>query len=405
MKKILFIHHWSTVGGSGISLYNTWKSLESKFEIVSYIPDKPSDLFEFLKSKNLVAKTYSFTCGQIPYYSGGSNFYKPGFWYLILNAIKQISYWKKIIKLEAPDIIMVNSKVLCWMAPLFKGKKSVCFVRETIKGSPQNLLNKIMNRFLEKFSLVSFLSEYDLTQTNLKNPLTVVSPDILDPEEYIDIYGKKEACSLLKVDSNTFNIAFVGGLDQLKGIDVAIKAMKYLRNEKISLIVAGMDVSSKPNNIKNVFKRMTIRKSVKFAKKVKEYIEDNNLESLIKFVGVQTDISLVYSASEVLVFPMKKPHQSRPAFEIGIQCKPVIISDFKNIREFIKDGENGLVFEPNNPEKLANAILALKSNSSLLERMGKFNYSYSMQFHTEKYAISELLDAIHKMLNEENLYV
>lgn len=405
MKKILFIHHWSTVGGSGISLYNTWKSLESEFEIVSYIPDKPSDLFEFLKSKNLVAKTYSFTCGQIPYYSGGSNFYKPGFWYLILNAIKQISYWKKIIKLEAPDIIMVNSKVLCWMAPLFKGKKSVCFVRETIKGSPQNLLNKIMNRFLEKFSLVSFLSEYDLTQTNLKNPLTVVSPDILDPKEYVDRYGKKEACSLLKVDSNTFNIAFVGGLDQLKGIDVAIKAMKYLRDEKISLIVAGMDVSSKPNNIKNVFKRMTIRKSVKFAKEVKEYIEDNNLESLIKFVGVQTDISLVYSASEVLVFPMKKPHQSRPAFEIGIQCKPVIISDFKNIREFIKDGENGLVFEPNNPEELANAILALKSNSSLLERMGKFNYSYSMQFHTEKYAISELLDAIHKMLNEENLYV
>lgn len=405
MKKILFIHHWSTVGGSGISLYNTWKSLESKFEIVSYIPDNPSDLFEFLKSKNLVAKTYSFTCGQISYYSGGSNFYKPGFWYLILNAIKQISYWKKIIKLEDPDIIMVNSKVLCWMAPLFKGKKSVCFVRETIKGNPQNLINKIMNRFLEKFSLVSFLSEYDLTQTNLKNPLTVVSPDILNPEEYIDRHGKKEACSLLKVDSDSFNIAFVGGMDQLKGIDIAIKAMKYLKNEKTKLIVAGMNISGDSNNKQNVFKRIKIRKSLKFAREVKGYIENNNLESFIEFVGVQTDISLVYSASDVLVFPMKKPHQSRPAFEIGVQCKPVIISDFKNIREFIKDGENGLAFEPNNPEKLANAIMTLKSNSLLFEQMGKSNYSYSMQFHTEKYAISELLDAIHKMLNEEKLYV
>ena len=128
---------------------------------------------------------------------------------------------------------------------------------------------------------------------------------------------------------------------------------------------------------------------------------NNGLVSFIRFVGVQTDISLVYSASDVLVFPMKKPHQSRPAFEIGIQYKPVIISDFQNIREFIKDGDNGLVFEPNNPKELAKAIINLKSNSYLREQMGKSNFAYSMKFHTEEHAISELMNGINKMLNEE----
>ena len=241
MKKILFIQHWSSVGGSGISFYNTWNSLKDKYNIVAYIPNSPYDLYEFLISKGMEAKTYSFTCGQIPYYSGGSDFYKPGFWLSIINIFFQISYWKNVIEKEAPDIIMVNSKVLCWMAPLFKGKKSVCFVRETIKGSPHNPINKLMKVMLEKFSLVSFLSEYDLIQTNLKKAKSVVSPDILNPEEYIDKYGKNKACELLGIDSKAFNIAFDGGIDRLKGIDILVKAMNYLKDENITLIVDGND--------------------------------------------------------------------------------------------------------------------------------------------------------------------
>lgn len=401
MKKVLFIHHWSSVGGSGISLYNTWKSLDSKFDIVAYIPDKPKDLYDFLKSKNLIAKTYKFTCGQIPYYSGGSNYYRPGFWYLIVNAIKQINYWKKIIKLEDPEIIMVNSKVLCWMSPLFKGKKSICFIRETMKGSSKNLINKIMNRFLEKFSLVSFLSDYDLKQTNLNKPITVVSPDILNPEEYFDKIGKAEACSLLKVDAKTFNIAFVGGIDRLKGLDIAVKAMKHLKGESIKLIIAGNNNIVNTSHSMNLLKRLATRKTIKFYREVKEFILNNEIENYIDFIGVQTDVSLVYSASDILIFPMKEPHQSRPAFEIGVQGKPVIISDFSNIREFFIDGDNGLVFEPNNPKKLAEAILKLKSNNELREKMGESNYKYTMKFHTENYAIGKLADGIKKMLDEE----
>lgn len=399
MKKILFIHHWSTIGGSGISLFNTWKSLQDHYVVVTYIPDNPLSLFEFLSAKGLNSKTYSFTCGQLSYYSGGSSPLKPGFWYSLYNALMQIPYWRKVVKTEQPDIIIVNSKVLCWMGKIFKEKKSVCIVRETINGNPNNLLNRIMKRLLENFTLVSFLSEYDLIQTNLKKASTVVSPDFLFSENYVDILGKKVACEQLDINENSFNIAFAGGINKLKGIDLALEAMNYLKNENINLIVAGEEIDAIINQSSNIFSFNVFKKvRLRFAKNIKKYIANNELQDKVKFVGVQKDISILYSASDILIFPMKKPHQARPAFEIGIQKKPVIITDFPNIREFVKDGVNGLTFEPNNPESLAQAILKLKNDRVLLNLLGEANYEFTLEYHTESYAMGKLMNAIKEIM-------
>jgi len=184
MKKVLLIQQWGGFGGSGLSLYYTWKSLEGKYDVVTYIPDNPSSLLAFLRSSGLNAKTFPFRCGQIPYYSGGSNLLKLGFWYITLLSIFQIPYWKKVIAEEQPDLIMVNSKVLCWMGKLCKKTKSLCFVRETIPGSPNKFMNRIMKYMLEDFTLVVFLSKYDLVQTGLKKAETLVSPDFLEMTDY-----------------------------------------------------------------------------------------------------------------------------------------------------------------------------------------------------------------------------
>ncbi|MEK5239342.1 glycosyltransferase [Paenibacillus sp. FSL L8-0470] len=397
-KKILLIHHWSTIGGSGISLFNTWQSLKEEFDVVTYIPDNPPSLNDFLLDKGLVPKTYSFTCGQIPYYSGGSNIFRPGFWYLIMCAITQSSYWKKVINEEKPDLVIVNSKVLCWMGKYFKKTKSLCFVRETIEGKESNVINKIMKRMLERFSLVSFLSEYDLEQTNLKCTSTIVSPDFLFPEEYSDKKGRNRACEQLKVEPKKFNIAFVGGIDKLKGFDIAVKALTYLKDKNIKLLVAGNDFDSINRRNNGVLSKLFKRRSLKFSESMKEYINKHELNDFIQFVGVQNDVSTLYSASDVLVFPMNKPHQARPAFEIGVQKKPVIITDFINIREFVVNGINGLTFEPNNPQALAESIIKVESNQELFNTLGAANFEYTMKYHTEEYAMTELKAKIHELL-------
>lgn len=392
MKKVLFIHHSGLIGGAGVSFINTLHELERKYEVVSYIPNKPSDLLMHLKDIGLEPKVFHFRLGKLTYYSGGNNILNFKFWYHALHSIFQISYWKKIINVENPDLIIVNSKVLCWMGKIFKQMKipSICFVRETIPGKPDNFMNKVMRKMLEEFTLVSFISVYDLKQTKLVKAKTVIANDIIEIEKYRDKLGKIEACKQLGIPSEPFNVLFVGGIDMLKGIDIAVKSMLFLKKQNINLIVAGKDSGDMTS--KN-------RKSIKFSKEIKQYIKSTNLETKVKFIGVLTDMSIPFSACDILIFPMKEPHQSRPAFEIGAQKKPVIISDFPNIREFIVDGVNGLTFKPNNPEDLANSILKFVEDKELRDKVGRLNYEHTVKYHTNENAMQDLMQEIDKILN------
>jgi glycosyltransferase involved in cell wall biosynthesis len=402
MKKIVVIHNWGAIGGSGISLYYTCQSLQKKYELIVYIPEIPSALDRFLKLKGIQTKTYPFQIAQIPYYSGGSSITKPGFWYFILQISMQRSYWKAVLLKEKPDLVVVNSKVLCWMADIIPNISSLCFVRETIPGNPKNLINAWMKSKLEKFSIVAFLSKYDLEQTNLTQARSIVSPDFLQLKDYENIYSRKTACQKLGIRPDCFNVLFVGGVDQLKGIDLAVIAMNYLKDENIRLIVAGKDIGYISDyGIKKALSSMIRRKHIKYSDKIRKFIVDSKIHHKISFIGVQEDISIAYSAADVLIFPMKKPHQARPVFEIGIQKKPIIVTDFPNIREYIQDEVNGLLFEPDNAHDLARAILRLKNDHTLYQRLGEMNYNYAIEYHSEEKAMDELIKVIEHNLSGE----
>ncbi|RDW21452.1 hypothetical protein CWR48_03370 [Oceanobacillus arenosus] len=400
-KKILMIHHSGLIGGASVSFYNIWKVLEEKYEVVGYITDDPPEFLNFLKDKGLNPKVFPFRLGKLTYYSGGNNLFKPRFWYHALHSIFQINYWNRIIRKEKPDLVIVNSKVLCWMGKLFKKNnvKSVCFVRETILGNPKSNMNRFMKDMLEDFSLVSFISNYDLQESGLKKARKVVSKNVLEINNYKDELGKVAACEKFNISSNYFNVLFVGGINELKGIDIALRAMKHLKNEDIKLIIAGKDLGdiqyqsykSLPNIVKH-------RKSILFSKSIKQYIIQNGLEKKVEFIGVQPNISKAFGASDILILPMKQPHQARPVFEIGVQKKPVIIADYPHISEFVQNGVNGLTFQPNNSRELAWKILKLKNNKQYLEELGLSNYQCTIKNHTKEYAMTALLKEINDLL-------
>ncbi len=398
-KKVLLIHHSGLLGGAGISLYYTWKALEEKYEVSCYVPSDPPELMEFLVNKGLKTKTYSFRLGKITYYSGGNTLVSPKFWYHALRILTQLKIWKSIIKIESPDLVLVNSKVLCWMGVLFNGIKSVCFVRETIPGNPKSIMNQIMRRLLDKFSLAAFLSEYDANQTGLEDAFTAVSPDFLDVLEYEEKISREKACEKLGIKSEFFNVVFVGGKDPLKGLDIGLKAISRLKDSRIQLIVAGYDkISIHNHGFKGLVEKIKKQKVLKYSHNIDDFITRNDIEDIVQFIGVQSDMRTVYTASDILIFPMTKPHQARPAFEIGVQKKPVIISDFPNICEFVINGKNGLTFRPNDNIELANAILRLKNDTKFRNQLGNENQEFTYKFHTAEYSVKELLIGINKII-------
>ena len=402
-KKILMIHHSGLIGGAGVSFYNLWAELKNEYIVTAYIANKPFDYISFLKEKGLEPKEVPFRMGKLTYYSGGNKLTNPKFWYHALNSVFQIKYWRRIISAEKPDLIIVNSKVLCWMGLIFKSLniKSICFVRETIPGDTNSIMNKLMKKMLERFDLVAFISRFDLKQTNLIGSKTIVFKNSLDINEYKGAIEKREACSILNISSKKFNVLFVGGIDMLKGIDVAVEAMRILDDKDINLLVAGKDFGyvDKKNSMSKIT-ALKKRKAIRFSKNMKNIIKNENLEGNIKFLGVQKDMSLLYSACDILIFPMKKPHQARPVFEIGVQSKPVIISDFPHIEEFVEHGVNGLKFRPNDATELAKSIIQLKEDQDLLRELGCNNYQLTIKNHIKEVNIRKFTNAINELLNQ-----
>jgi len=401
-KKILMIHHSGLLVGGSLSFYNTLLELRKKYEVEVYIPNDPPDFYNFLKSKNIDPKTFSFRMGKITYYSGGNSVIHPKFWYHALHILSQKRYWKSVLIKEEPDLVIVNSKVLCWMSVLANKLKvkSMCFVRETIQGKPRNIMNRIMRKMLDGFSLVVFISSYDMKQTNLKKANTMVLYNFLRLSDYEDKYGREKACEMLGIPQDTFNVLFVGGINELKGVDIALQALKNLRGEKVTLIISGKDSGHIDKGAKNTFAyKIKQKKSINFSKEIHGYINNERLNDQIVNIGLQSDMGLVYSAADILIFPMKKPHQARPAFEIGVQKKPIIISNFENVGEFVINEYNGLNFEAGNAKALSDAIMRLKNDPTLLKNLGENNNFKTLEQHTKDNAMKKLLYEISTVFN------
>lgn len=399
--KIMIIHHSGLLGGAGISLLNMIEAIKNEYEIVIYLPNRPNDMRDEAIKRGHNTITYDFRLGSISHYSGGFKKYSPKTLVKFLLTYINYKYWKSNIGNMDPDLVIVNSKTLCWMSRLFKNKnfKTACFVRETIPPNKSLVWHTLQQFYLNKFSRVFFISSFDQKEENLTKTSTAVIPNSLDITRYEDKLGKKKACEFLKIDHNKFNLLYVGGVNKLKGFDVAIKALCELNDPNINLIIAGYDFRE---NLKRTgTKRTNNKKNNNFFKDITETLEGNP-HSNIKFIGIQKDISTAYSSCDLLLIPINEPHQARPAFEIACQKKTMIISDFSNVREYVKDGYNGLTFEPGNHRDLAKKIRILQERKELRTELGEKNYRHMVKTHSIENVSKIISDNIHDLIFNDN---
>ena len=393
LSKVLFIHHSGILGGAGISLINVVKSVARKHNVFVGVSSDPDDILTLLRqlsfeNPNIKVFSYGRRIGAITYYSGGDTLFSPRLIYRYLLSFKQRKYWNRKIKEINPDVVITNSKILCWMSGLtqLKCRKSICFVRETVKGNRKSFLNNQIAKKLDKYKKVVFLSEYDRKLENLKCAETYVVHNFISSDQFDTTLSKNEAINLLSLPKDKFYVLYVGGVSEMKGFDLIVQAVLRM-DDDVHLIVAGNDFKQA---------RVTKNKSeIDYVDKWQYLIEKEDKKGRIHFLGRVKNMSSCYAACDVLVFPMRSPHQSRPAFEAGLFMKPIIISDFENISEFVRNNENGLRFPPNDVEALTNAIMSLR-NDELRKRLGKNNYLNTLENHNKEKSCEKI-----RMLIEE----
>lgn len=404
-KKIMIIHHSGSIGGAGVSVYNTVITLKDIYEIVIYCPAYPNDFSKYLLENSINVKTYDFPIGSIHYYSGGSPLFSPGFLKGIVNIFRFKNNWNEILKVEKPDLVIANSKILAWLSIILRKNniKGICYVRETRKRSFFNVWNNIQSSLLDKFNGVIFISRYDQEKECLKKAISKIIPNFINIDDYKSNMSRKEVCKHFGIEEDSFNILFVGGMLRIKGFDIAVKSMKYLKDFNIKLIVAG-DSEFHYKSGRSVYSRFYNFLKRKYENIINKEITQYNLQNNIVKIGIQNNMADIYAMADVLIFPATTPHQARPVFEAGAMKLPVIMPNFENTLEYVSHGDNGLIFKRKNSKSLAENIKILINDGEYRKSLGEKNYEHTLRQHTKETSeklLKEIIDSILEIKNME----
>lgn len=159
------------------------------------------------------------------------------------------------------------------------------------------------------------------------------------------------------IDKSVFNIIYVGGLIEERGITEIIKAIEYINSSKnIKLILCG--VFSPYSYEENV-------RALKGFKKV-QYLGWIKPEDLWpRMIHVDAGIVCLHPKEAFITsMPIK-------LFEYMAAGLPVIASNFPLWKEIVEGNKCGLVVDPLKPEEIAKSIEYLMENPEIRIRMGE----------------------------------
>ena len=95
------------------------------------------------------------------------------------------------------------------------------------------------------------------------------------------------------------------------------------------------------------------------------------VENEIKFINFENDIPAIMATIDLLVLVSEHEPFGRVLIEAMAMEKPVIASDIGGPKEIVAHNKTGLLIEPKNAAKLADAILYIYRNPKIARKMGR----------------------------------
>jgi len=104
---------------------------------------------------------------------------------------------------------------------------------------------------------------------------------------------------------------------------------------------------------------------------LKKQINDAGLKRNFSFLGFRQDVSTLLSTLDIFVLPSLTEGMPNVILEAMACSVPIIATHVGGIPEVVKDGWNGLLIPPEDPENLALSILRLFKDRTLRIQMGR----------------------------------
>src|SRR5205823_3737643 len=152
-------------------------------------------------------------------------------------------------------------------------------------------------------------------------------------------------------------LLFVGRIQPLKGLAVAVRALAALDEQRAMLLVVGGP--SGPDGAAEL-------------ERVRDLVAELGLASRVRFVDPQPHHLLAdyYRAADVCLVPSRTESFGLVALEAAACGTPVVAASVGGLRSIVADGETGLLVDGRDPLQWATTVALLLRDHDLASAMG-----------------------------------
>jgi D-inositol-3-phosphate glycosyltransferase len=181
-------------------------------------------------------------------------------------------------------------------------------------------------------------------------------------------------------------LLFVGRLERLKGVDVAIRALGLLRDRQhddVRLLILGEDSHEGDENEEE---------------RLKAIASDVDVRDRVDFIGsvAHHELPYFYAAADVCVMPSYSESFGLVALEAQACGCPVVASGVSGLRSVVRDEVSGYLIDEHDPAMYAERIGRLLADSELAQQMGRRGRLLAQRFSWTRTAnrLEELFEQV-----------
>ena len=359
MKRILFMHHVSSIGGGSFCLLNLIKELDkaiwcpvvalkSRGPLEKELEKLNVDVIFFNEMTTIPYNKHFFTIDSI------SKYY---------FAKKSRPSFKRLLEKNHIDVVYLNNMMLYnYLQPAKEcGLKTVIHIREhwPLNEHKYQLgwARRAVNLYADKLIAINNYSASMFPDKECNIVYDWIDMDIrYAPFDMNGVF--KEDCTNKKI------ILYTGGLQMIKGPDYIITSFSEgIKDENCRLLVLGIDSIPRLGGLRHIIKRFLSFWGYNYS--IKRMVDCLRTDKRIICIPYNYNIASIIQQSSCFVSYFRMPHANLSLAENIILTTPCIAADNEEAREYSGNGEYALLVKPNTPklflESLQNFLLNIDS--------------------------------------------
>lgn len=278
---------------------------------------------------------------------------------------------------KRPDIIYVREIALAFTLTLFGMK--VVFEDHELPRSNLFVYGFFLRKIKKKV-IVAHNLEAVYKQLNVKKDSYTTIPNGVDVSEFSRLERNKSVFKELGLKDNRQVVLYVGHFYTWKGVYTLLDSVSKI-SENATIVLVGGTVENMDD--------------------INKYIFENNINRvMVKGFSPHKKVIQFIKSADVLVLP-NTAKEKRSAmyttpiklFEYMTSGVPVVASDLPSFSKYLKNNENSLLFEPDNPRSLAEKVNILLEDNGIGEKISQ-KASKEVQEFTWQKRVKKILNFV-----------